>query len=333
MRVVIRNAAFAGFFLLIGAWTLPAYAIDSDCDSVDDSSDNCVTAFNPGQGDIDGDLIGDRCDPDKDGDGVDNAADNCARDANTSQDDTDADGAGDACDLCADSSSGDAVNRHGCSIAQICPCDGPDADIAWRDHDKYLRCVKKHAVRFVRRDLITREERRSIIIDAKTSTCGEPVPEAGDNDGDGVPDISDNCPSDSNPSQLNTDGDTFGNACDSDKDNDGVLNADDNCPVVANASGQGADADGDGVGDACDVCADTGLADPVDRGGCSVDQACPCDLDAEGNPWASHRKYLACVAEELLRFRLWHVLTAEEADAIKDAATASSCGVLPPMCL
>lgn len=41
-----------------------------------------------------------------------------------------------------------------------------------------------------------------------------------DSDLDGVPDSIDNCPQDSNASQLNTDSDTLGNACDLDDDND-----------------------------------------------------------------------------------------------------------------
>ena len=52
-----------------------------------------------------------------------------------------------------------------------------------------------------------------------------------DKDNDGVPDISDNCPDDSNPLQGNTDGDAQGDACDSDDDNDGITdNSPDNCP-------------------------------------------------------------------------------------------------------
>ena len=52
-----------------------------------------------------------------------------------------------------------------------------------------------------------------------------------DSDNDGVPDVTDNCPSDVNPLQENTDGDAQGDACDSDDDNDGITdNSPDNCP-------------------------------------------------------------------------------------------------------
>lgn len=93
-----------------------------------------------------------------------------------------------------------------------------------------------------------------------------------DTDEDGIPDSTDNCPTEANSSQLNTDGDGAGNTCDafpndpaettdsdrdgtgnnadSDDDGDGVTDGGDNCPLVVN-SGQ-SDADGDGAGDACD---------------------------------------------------------------------------------
>jgi hypothetical protein len=58
-----------------------------------------------------------------------------------------------------------------------------------------------------------------------------------DTDGDGHPDLRDNCPSVSNPQQGNLDGDLRGDACD-------------NCPAKANSDQK--DVDGDGFGDACD---------------------------------------------------------------------------------
>jgi C1A family cysteine protease len=48
---------------------------------------------------------------------------------------------------------------------------------------------------------------------------GAPPPP--DQDGDGVPDSSDNCPTAYNPAQTDTDGDGLGDACDNDDDNDG----------------------------------------------------------------------------------------------------------------
>ena len=46
----------------------------------------------------------------------------------------------------------------------------------------------------------------------------------GDADGDGVEDSIDNCLSTSNLTQLDTDGDGYGNACDADLNNDGIVN-------------------------------------------------------------------------------------------------------------
>ena len=45
-----------------------------------------------------------------------------------------------------------------------------------------------------------------------------------DTDGDGVPDLCDNCSSTPNPDQLDTDSDGYGNVCDADFDNNGIVN-------------------------------------------------------------------------------------------------------------
>lgn len=107
------------------------------------------------------------------------------------------------------------------------------------------------------------------------------TPSANDQDGDGIDDASDLCPTVFNAvmpmnsgSQPDTDSDGAGDACDvcpldansttctppdpNDSDGDGVKNAVDNCPAVQNADQ--ADGDGDGVGDACDACPNVGIA-------------------------------------------------------------------------
>lgn len=76
-----------------------------------------------------------------------------------------------------------------------------------------------------------------------------------DLDGDGIDNTQDNCLTDPNHEQTDTDGDGEGDACDdtpngtADDDSDGVVNLVDNCPGDYNPDQ--ADADGDGIGDAC----------------------------------------------------------------------------------
>jgi hypothetical protein len=84
---------------------------------------------------------------------------------------------------------------------------------------------------------------------APLGSVAQAHPEPGDIDGDTVPDVSDNCITTPNGSQLDKDGDGQGDACDADDDNDGLADASDNCRLVANPDQ--ADADGDGRGDAC----------------------------------------------------------------------------------
>ena len=80
-----------------------------------------------------------------------------------------------------------------------------------------------------------------------------------DGDGDGVPDNTDNCPSVSNSDQADGDTDGVGNACD-------------NCVAVSNSNQ--ADGDTDGVGNACDNCAAVANADQANTDGDSVGDAC-----------------------------------------------------------
>lgn len=71
-----------------------------------------------------------------------------------------------------------------------------------------------------------------------------------DDDGDGVLDGEDGCPSIAEDLQIDSDGDGLGDACDDDDDDDGVDDTADNCSTTPNADQ--ANADMDDLGDACD---------------------------------------------------------------------------------
>jgi hypothetical protein len=91
---------------------------DQDGDGVEDEDDNCPALANPDQANLDGDAMGDACDPDDDNDGAPDASDNCPTVANPDQADLDGDGAGDVCDsenpVLIDVKPGDKNNTVGC---------------------------------------------------------------------------------------------------------------------------------------------------------------------------------------------------------------------------
>ena len=111
-------------------------------------------------------------------------------------------------------------------------------------------------------------------------------PEPGDLDGDLVKNEVDNCPTTANGTQINTDGDSEGDACDADDDNDGIPDLGgpgvppDNCRIVANPDQL--DSDGDGYGDLCPpVDSDgDGILDPDDN---CVDVYNPGQEDLDGD--------------------------------------------------
>ena len=121
--------------------------------------------------------------------------------------------------------------------------------------------------------------------------------QAGDYDGDGIEGLVDNCVSVSNMNQLNTDGDTQGNACDTDDDNDGMPDASDQFPLnIAAAS----DTDNDGFpgswNAACDAscqsnsgltldnCPSVANADQVNTDGDAQGDACDANDDNDSVP-------------------------------------------------
>ena len=102
---------------------------------------------------------------------------------------------------------------------------------------------------------------------------------APDSDGDGTYDFQDNCPSVFNADQANLDGDTFGDACDSDIDGDGVDNTLDAFP---NDSTETSDSDFDNVGDNADNCVNDANADQANLDGDTLGDACDPDKDGDG---------------------------------------------------
>ncbi len=89
------------------------------------------------------------------------------------------------------------------------------------------------------------------------------VPFVHDRDHDGIPDVKDNCPDDTNPGQEDVDTDGVGDVCD-------------NCPTVPNPSQ--ADSNGNGIGDACEVCLDSdgdSIPDPNQGAECTPADNCP----------------------------------------------------------
>ncbi len=139
------------------------------------------------------------------------------------------------------------------------------------------------------------------------SPCGELVGSFGqgctmmciDSDGDyfgdpGHPEndcATDNCPSISNPDQLDADQDGIGDICDTCTDSDGDGFADpgyatptcpaDNCPGVASADQS--DSDGDGLGDICDNCPSAVNADQADYDNDSTGDICDECTDTDGD--------------------------------------------------
>ena len=112
-----------------------------------------------------------------------------------------------------------------------------------------------------------------------------------DSDADGIYDINDNCPLDTNVAQTDTDSDDVGDACDNcvsiananqtDGDSDDVGDVCDNCPSDANTTQTDTDSDGDG--DACDNCISVANADQADADGDGVGDACDTCTDTDGD--------------------------------------------------
>jgi hypothetical protein len=216
--------------------------VDNDGDNVDDSIDNCPNAFNPGQTDTDGDGIGDACTTgDEDGDGIPNETDNCDQKPNPLQEDADLDTIGDVCEDLDGDGNPNNDDTDGDGIPNY--LDNND------DNDSFLTTYEDDGDGDFNND----DSDSDGIPDYLDATFNPST----DTDGDGVNDLSDNCPKNINTGQADADGDGIGDTCDlfpldpnNDAEGDGVGANEDNCPFVINPGQE--DSDGDGEGDVCE---------------------------------------------------------------------------------
>jgi len=205
-----------------------------DEDNVDDTTDNCPFETNEDQLDTDDDRRGDACDncpntpnflqQDLDSDGVGNHCDNCISVPNPEQGNADNDALGDACDNDADDDG--APSEEDCDDLDPNRASGvpgftdSDDDGVGEGEQPILICVEDY---------------------------DETYAQSG----------GDNCPTQFNPSQTNSDEDSRGDPCD-------------NCPAIDNENQL--DIDADGFGDACDFCPEDPIGnnedncDPYDGG-------------------------------------------------------------------
>jgi len=210
-----------------------------------DGPDNCKLTANADQANLDGDDLGDVCDPDVDGDTVDNTADNCLVTYNPGQqnsvhpgtptgdhcEDPEPDGVFDATDNCPDTvNPGQQNNVHPGTPAGD-HCEDPEPDGVFDATDN---CP----------DAANAGQQNNVHPGTPAGDhCEDPEP-------DGVFDATDNCPDVANAGQENVDGDRWGDICDS-------------CPGYPNAwIVEPGDGDCDGFSDAAEALIGTSASDP-----------------------------------------------------------------------